>query len=230
MQQLHAELWIADGPLRFLGIEMGARMTVVRLPNAELLLHSPIAATPELVREVAALGPVAYLVAPNRLHHLFVGEWQRACPKAQTFVAPGLETKRDDLRVDGVLGEEPEPRWGAVLDQVRLDGCPFANEVVFFHRPSATLIASDLAFNVGPSSPPLTRFVFQLARTYGRLSPTLLERLLIRDPTAFRGSLERILDWPIERVVVAHGEVSEQGGREELITGYSWILGRKKAR
>ena len=226
MKQLHTDLWISDSPLRFLGLEVGARMTVVRLPDSKLLLHSPIEATDELVREVEALGSVAYIVAPNRLHHLFVGEWQRACPDASLFVAPGLETKRADLTIDGgVLGEEPEPGWKGVLDQVLLEGFPFANEVVFFHQPSATLIATDLAFNVGASSPRLTRLFFRLGGTFGRLSPTLLERLLVRDRVAFRRSMERILEWPFERVVVAHGDVSENGGREELVRGYSWVLG-----
>lgn len=224
MHQLASDLWIADCPLRFLGLEVGARMTIVRLPGSELLLHSPISATADLAHEVQALGPVAYLVAPNRFHHLFVGEWKRACPDASIHVAPGLETKRADLTIAGVLGDEPEAGWAGTLDQVVLRGFPFANEVVFFHRPSATLIASDLAFNVGPGSPPLTRLVFRLAGSYGRLSPTLLERLLVRDREAFRRSLSRILEWPFERVVVAHGDVCETGGREELVRGYAWAL------
>ena len=226
MQQLHSDLWVAESPLRFLGLEVGARMTVVRLPGPKLLLHSPIAATPELVRDVAALGPVGYLVAPNRLHHLFVDEWQRACPDASLYVAPGLDTKRADLAIAGVLNDGPQPEWEEALDQVLLNGFPFANEVVFFHRPSATLIATDLAFNVGPSSPPLTRFAFRFTGSYDQLAPTLLERLLIRDRVAFRDAFERILEWPFERIVVAHGEVSEKGGREELVRGYSWLLGR----
>ena len=229
MQQLHSDLWITDSPLRFLGLEVGARMTVVRLPGPKLLLHSPIAAAPDLVREVKALGPVAYIVAPNRLHHLFVGEWQGACPDALLYVAPGLDTKRADLPIAGVLADEPEPGWKGVVDPVLLRGFPFANEVVFFHRPSTTLIATDLAFNVGSSSPPLTRLAFRLGGTYGRLAPTLLERLLVRDRAAFRHSLERILEWPFHRVVVAHGKVSEKGGREELVRGYSWLLGGGRA-
>jgi hypothetical protein len=224
MQQLHADLWVTESPLRFLGLEVGARMTVVRLPDSKILLHSPIAVSPELVREVKSLGTVAYLVAPNRLHHLFVGEWMEVFPEARVYVAPGLDTKRADLKIEGVLAEEPETGWQGTLDQTLLDGFPFANEVVFFHRPSATLIATDLAFNVGPSSPPLTRLFFRLAGAYQRLSPTPLERMLVRDRKAFRESLERILEWPFERVVVAHGEVSENGGREELIRGYAWIL------
>ncbi|NNL65005.1 MAG: DUF4336 domain-containing protein [Myxococcales bacterium] len=224
MKPLASDLWITEAPLRFFGLEVGARMTVVRLPDGKLWLHSPIAATAALVREVKALGPVSWLVAPNRLHHLFVGEWQRTIPDAAIHVAPGLDAKRPDLPIAGVLGDAPEPAWKDVLDQVLLAGFPFANEVVFFHRPSATLIATDLAFNVGASSPALTRLAFRLAGTYGELSPTLVERLLVRDRAAFRGSLERILAWPFERVIVAHGDVCEQGGREQLVRGYAWLL------
>jgi hypothetical protein len=228
MQQIHSDLWVADSSLRFFGVEVGARMTVVRLPGPRLFLHSPIAASPELVNEVKALGPVAYLVAPNRFHHLFVGPWKQACPEASVFVAPGLDTKRPDLEIAGVLTDEPEPGWAETVEQVLMGGFPLANEVVFFHRPSRTLIATDLAFNLGPSSPLATRLFVRLAGTYGSLAPTLLERLAVRDRIAFRRSLERILEWPFERVVVAHGEVSEQGGREELIRGYRWLLGEHR--
>ena len=229
MQQLHSDLWIADSPMRFVGLEIGAQMTMVRLPGSELLLHSPVAATVELVREVKALGPVAYLVAPNRFHHLSVGEWLQACPEASVYVAPGLDKKRPDLKIAGVLTDEPEPGWAGTIDQVLVVGFPLANEVVFFHRPSTTLIATDLAFNVGSSSPPLTGLAFRLGRAYDRLSPTLLERLFVRDRPAFRRSLERVLEWPFERVVIAHGQVSETGGREELARGYSWVLGGGRA-
>jgi hypothetical protein len=225
MQQIHTDLWITDSPLRFLGLAVGARMTVVRLPGPKLLLHSPIAAAADLVSEVTALGPVAYLVAPNRFHHLFVAEWQRACPEASVYVAPGLDTKRPDLAIAGVLSDDPEAGWAETLDQVLIGGFPLANEVVFFHRPSATLIATDLAFNIRSSSPPLTRLAFRLSGAYGRLAPTFLERLFVRDRSAFRHSLERILDWPFDRVVVAHGDVSEKGGREEFMRGYRWALG-----
>jgi hypothetical protein len=224
MEQIHSDLWVTDSSLRFLGLAVGARMTVVRLPGPKLLLHSPIPATAELVSEITELGPVAYLVAPNRFHHLFVDQWQQACPEASVYVAPGLDTKRPDLKIEGVLTDGPESGWADTVDQILMGGFPLANEVVFFHRPSATLIATDLAFNIGSSSPPLTRLAFRLAGAYGRLSPTLLERLFVRDRSAFRHSLKRILEWPFERIVVAHGEVSERGCREEFIRGYRWAL------
>ena len=127
MQQLHSDLWIADSSLRFVGLEIGARMTVVRLPGGELLIHSPIAATEDLVGEVKALGSVAYLVAPNRFHHLFVAEWLEACPEASIYVAPGLDEKRPDLEISGVLTDEPEPGWAGTIDQLTTacTFCPF---------------------------------------------------------------------------------------------------------
>ncbi len=225
VRQLAADLWVAESPLRFFGIELGARMTVIRLSPDRLFVHSPVAATRDLVREVRALGSVAYLVAPNPLHHLFVADWQREFPEAAVHVAPGLERKRPDLRIAGILSDAPEPGWAEAIDQVALGGIPFTNEVVFFHRASATLVASDLAFNVGATSPWLTRFAFRMSGVYGRLAPTVLERVLVRDRAAFRRSLRRVLDWPFERVVIAHGEVAEANARDDLVRGYAWVLG-----
>lgn len=224
MRPLAADLWIDDAPLRFGGLQMGSRMTLIRLPDGRLLLHSPVTATPERLEAVRGRGPVAYLVAPNKLHHLSVADWQAAFPQAETYVAPGLETKRADLTVTGVLGDAPEPGWSDALDQVFVHGFPFANEVVFFHRFTRTLILTDLAFCIGPSSPWLTRVVFRLFGTFGRLSPTLVERLMVKDRARFRADLERILEWPFERVIVSHGDVVETGGREALERGYAWAL------
>ena len=225
MQPLAPDLWVTDAPLRFLGLEIGARMTVVRLPGGALWLHSPIAAAAELRDAVAALGPVTYLVAPNKLHHLFVEDWQEAFPSAALFVAPGLDVKRPGLAVSGVLEDAPDPGWQTTIDQVRVEGFPFSNEVVFLHRPSGTLLLTDLALNIGPGDAPLTRLMFRLMGAYGRLTPTVLEKVLVRDRAALRRSFERILAWPFERVVVAHGDVLESGGREALIRGYHWLLG-----
>ena len=71
--------------------------------------------------------------------------------------APGLEAKRADLDVTGILSDAPEAGWGDAMDQAVVQGIPFVNEVVFYHRPSASLILSDLAFNIGSESPLSTR-------------------------------------------------------------------------
>ncbi|MEM7412122.1 MAG: DUF4336 domain-containing protein [Myxococcota bacterium] len=223
MQQLAPDLFTAEAPLRFGGLEVGCRMTVARLPDESLWVHSPIPLDDALCREVEALGPVRALLAPNRLHHLYVGDWQAAFPDATLHVAPGLETKRPDLKITAVLGDVAPAEWGDALDQVFFAGYPFANEVVFFHAPSATLIATDIAFYVRDRHPWLTRWAFRLLGSFDQLAPSLIERVMIRDRLAFRRSLDRVLAWPFERVVVSHGDVLESGGREALRSGYAWL-------
>lgn len=224
MEQLSEDLWVAESSLRFAGVRLGTRMTVIRLASGELVLISPIAPSHKLRKQVEAHGTVTHLIAPNKLHHLFIGEWGRLYPDAFMFVAPGLETKRPELGTATVLKRHPEAVWAGELDQVVVEGLPFINEVVFFHPASRSLVLTDLAFNVGRESPALTRFAFRLAQGYGRLTPSLLERLLCRDRVLLRACLKRILDWPFERVIVAHGSVCEAGGREQLTNGYRWAL------
>jgi hypothetical protein len=221
---LAPDLWVAEQPLRFAGVEVGTRMTVVRLPDGGLFLHSPIALDADLRRSIDALGAARFAVAPNRFHHLFAAQYTAAYPDLQLFVAPGLDTKRPDLSVRAVLTDEAAPGWRDALEQVVVRGYPMLKEVVFFHRASRTLIASDLVFNIRGDSPVLTRLAFLLMGGYGRFGPTLLERVLVRDRAAARASLERILAWDFDRVILAHGHVLESGGREGLRAGYRWLL------
>jgi Domain of unknown function (DUF4336) len=230
IREVALDVWVAEQPLRFLGLELGARMTLVRLPGERLLVHSPIAWTRELAEEVERLGAPTLLVAPNRFHHLYARTWQSAYPSSRLFVAPGLERRRPDLTFERVLTRDPLPEWSDVLDQELVAGFPMTNEVVFFHGPSRTLIASDLVFNIGAESPPLTRFAFRLMGAYGRPASTVLERLLIRDRVAFRSSLERILAWPISQLILAHGSVVREGGHAALAEAYSWLLARDDRR
>jgi hypothetical protein len=221
---LARNLWIAERPQRFYGLEVGTRMTVVRLADGALLLHSPVALDAELRRELDAIGRVRFVVAPNRVHHLYAGDVARAYPEARLWVAPGLERKRPDLAFVAVLGDEAPDEWKGEVDQTFFRGRPYENEVVFLHRASRTLILCDLAFNFGPRAAAPTRWLMKLLRSYGRFGPSRLDPLLIRDRTAARRSLERILAWDFDRVVVAHGDVLESGGREALRQGYSWLL------
>jgi len=224
LRALAENLWVADRPQRFYGLEVGTRMTVIRLNGGNLLLHSPVSLDAELRRQLDALGRVRFVVAPNRLHHLYAGKVAEAYPEARLWVAPGLERKRPDLVFAGVLGDEAPPEWRDQVDQVFFRGRPYENEVAFCHRASRTLILCDLAFNFGPRSAAPTRLLMKLLRSYGRFGPSKLDPLLIRDRAAARQSLERILAWDFDRVVVAHGDVLASGGREALRQGYSWLL------
>lgn len=223
MRECDADLFVTEQPLRFAGLEVGTRMSVVRLAGGELLLYSPVRLDSALRAELDALGQVRFVVAPNRFHHLFAGEAVAAYPDAELYGAPGLDRKRADLDFRGVLGDEAPAGWKGQLEQCFIAGFPLINEVVLFHPPSRTLLVCDLAFHLSPEQPLSTRLVLRLGgvRDFG---PTYLERLLARDRAAARRSLERILAWDFSRVVVAHGDVLESGGREALRAAYAWLL------
>jgi hypothetical protein len=224
LRELDKNIWVADRPQRFYGLEVGTRMTAIRLADGSLLLHSPVALDARLRRALDAIGPVRFVVAPNRVHHLYAGKVADVYPESRLWIGPGLERKRPDLVFAGILGDEAPSEWRGQVDQVHFRGRPYENEVVFFHRASRTLILCDLAFNFGPNAAAPTRLLMKVMRSYGRFGPSKLDPLLIRDRGAARESLQRMLDWDFDRVVVAHGDVLESGGHELLREGYSWLL------
>ena len=217
-------IWIVERPQRFYGLEVGTRMTVIRLADGSLLLHSPVRLDAELRRELDAISPVRFAVAPNRVHHLYAGKVADAYPEARLWIAPGLERKRPDLKYVAILGDDAPIEWRGQVDQTFFSGRPYENEVVFCHRVSRTLIMCDLAFNFGPRAAAPTRVLMRLIRSYGSFGPSKLDPWLIRDRAAARQSLERILSWDFDRIIVAHGDVLESGGRDALRRGYSWLL------
>ena len=223
LRRLADDVWVTERPQRFFGLPVGARMTVIRLSGGRLLLHSPLPLDAALRAELDALGRVACAVAPNRLHHLYAGDVVRTYPEARLWVAPGLPEKRPDLVHAGVLGDEAPVEWRGELEQAFFRGRPYENEVAFFHPATRTLILCDLAFNFGPRDAWPTRVLMSLLRSYGKLGPSKLDPLLIRDRAAARASLERILAWDFDRVIVAHGDVQESGGYVLMRDGYAWL-------
>jgi hypothetical protein len=225
LEAVAQDLWCAAVDLRFLGVHMGTRMTLVRLGDGTLWVHSPIAITDALRAEVDALGKVAHLVAPNLFHHLFVGQWKAAYPDATMWLAPGLERKRPDLVADpqGVvtLGTAPPP-WDAEIAQAPLTGFSF-HEVLFHHRASRTLVSSDLLENFSGSPYVFTRAYLKLAGLYGRVGVSRVLRWAYRDRPAVKEALARVLAWDFDRIVIAHGAIVEHDAKRALAEAYAWL-------
>ena len=217
-------VWIAEAPLRFFGIPFGTRMTVLRLGEGGLWLHSPIAIDAELRKRLDDLGPVRHLVSPNKLHHLHLTSAREAFPEAKLWAPPGLAGKRRDLAFDGTLGDAAEPAWAADLEQVVVRGSRWMEEVVFFHAPSRTLLVADLCEHFGPHSPPLTRLIARIGRMYDRPRMPPDWQASFRDRAATRASFERLLAWDFDRVILAHGKLLTAGAKAIFEGEYRWAL------
>ena len=224
LDRLDDDLWTATGPLSTGGIQVGARMTVIRLPCGALFVHSPLQIDDALRADVEALGPVGFLVAPNKLHHLYLNGWVEAFPEAKLYGVIGLPEKRKDLRFDGILAEgHPDPAWGDTLELMQFYGAPYTNEVVFLHNPSRTLLMTDLAFNIRGPVNRITRMYLRIGSCHGRLKTTGIMRMFIRDKQAARQSVERMAGWDFDRILVSHGEVLEHGGPDALRSAFEWL-------
>jgi len=211
------DLWHVPFDVKLpIGMEMPAKMTVVRLRDRRLLLHSPAPIDADLAGELKGLGDVAYLVAPNTQHQLFLSAAADTFPDARVFAAEGVSTKQPSLRIDDVLGNDAPPDYREEIDQVLIEGAPALNEVAFFHRASRTLITCDLVFNIVEPPNLMAAVVLTLAGARGRLAQSRAWRFMARDRAAVTASFERILRWDFTRLVPAHGEIVEANARAAL--------------
>ena len=68
-----------------------------------------------------------------------------------------------------------------------------------------------------------TRLYLRVSGALGKPSHTVIHRLVFRDKKAVRASVERVLEWDFDRIVLAHGNVVETGGREALREAFAWV-------
>lgn len=218
-------LWTCWRPLRFYGVELGTRMTVCRLGDGSLWVHSPVSPEAQLLAELRALGRVEHVVAPNKLHHLYFAAFCGEFPEALRYASPDLPARRPELRFDVVLGDEARPGWAGDLDQCAVRGRFYLDEVVFHHRASGTLILTDLCEEGSIEWPLFSRLAARAAGIYERHGPPRdIKWILRRDRPALRRAVERILSWDFDRMIVSHGRLVESGARDLFARAYAFAL------
>ena len=224
LNELADGVWVAWAPQSFYGLQFGARMTVVRLGDGTLWVHSPIAIDDTLKAEVDALGQVAHIVAPSLFHHVHAGSAADRYPDAKLHLAPGLNKKRPDLKAGAVLSAESDPTWRGEVEALPIEGT-MLGETAFIHHPSGTLVCSDLIENFETSDDLLTRMYLKLSGVHGKPGLSRALRLAFRDKKASRRSIDAILERPFTRVSVGHGDPLLEGGPEALRSSYTWLKG-----
>ena len=224
-------VWIVDaGRISAAGVPLPTRMVVIRLSSGDLLLHSPTRFSHALREELERLGPIKYLLAPNVAHWMFLRDWQAALPNAQVYAAPGLarcaQVRRSGLRIDRELTDVTPDAWSQDL-QIVLISAPLFSEVELFHRPSRTLILTDLVQNLAPEGLGAVR------RTVARLlgitapdgkAPAYLRLVLRLGGRAVRLAAARLITLAPERVIFAHGRWFDTGGTQRLRASLGWLL------
>ena len=212
------QIWLCRYPVTYMGMAFYARMTVIRLDDGTLMLHSPSEIDDHMRRALFELGEVACIVAPGTFHYLHVASAQAAFPEAETFLCPGIERKRPGMHFDWLLGDIAPAAWAGQLDQVLVRGSRWIWEVAFFHRRTRTLILVDLIEKFTDATPHVDwklklwwKVVFHMWNT---AKPAPEYQLGWTDKKAARASLRRILQWDFVRVITAHGDLIEADARQ----------------
>lgn len=221
-------IWITEGPVvtAAAGFHYPTRMAVMRLGSGHLALWSPVALTAALRAQIDALGPIGDLIAPNSLHHTFLADWHRAFPEARVVAAPGLRRKRPDITFAAEIGDGPLPGWDGEIEAVLMRGNRITTEAVLFHRASRTALFTDLLQQLPPGWFNGWRAVVARLDLMQGPEPSVPRkfRLAFTDRAAARQGLRRILEWPTEKVLIAHGTPVTQDGQAFLGRAFDWLL------
>ncbi len=224
------DVWVVDsGPINAMGLRLPVRMTIVRLGNGELILHSPTRYSLELAAAVAELGTIRHLIAPNVAHWTFVADWQRAYPATTMWAAPGLsdraQVRASGLRIDRELDDTAPAEWADALQQGVITGAAGFSEMWFLHRPSRTLILVDLIENLEPDKlPPVERWLMQAAAATRGTTARYLRIPVRLGGDAAKAAVRAMIALRPERVIFAHGTIFETDGAARLARAFDWLV------
>ena len=85
-------------------------MTVIRLSNNDLVIHSPIGLDPPLLEALQKLdGRVVHVISPNYEHVKYAAQWGEKFTDANMWGCPGLMEREDQVRWTGEIGFHARP-------------------------------------------------------------------------------------------------------------------------
>lgn len=232
LKQVDENIWIVDGDkIHLMGIPFSTRMTIIRLKNNDLFIHSPTPLTPSLKQEVEALGKIKHLISPNWIHYAYINQWQQAFDDTVAWASPNVRhrAKKTNTQIEfnRDLDETAEAEWADEIDQIIVYGSKVHVEVVFFHRSSKTLILTDLIENFEADKLP---FWFKwLAKAAGILDPNGkqprdMQISFWNGKQQLRHAVNQMISWQPKKIILAHGRWYQQNAVAELKRAFAWVL------
>lgn len=149
IQEFGPDIFYVDGPdVNFVGFPYPTRMVLISLQDGGVCMWSPIPYSDKLWEEMQErnLSNVRHVVSPNKIHHLFLKEWQEKCLEAKFYSPPGLPKRRvaQGIRFDHALENDKEMEFTNEIKHVVFAGSSVMEEVMFYHLKSKTCIVGDL--------------------------------------------------------------------------------------
>ncbi|MEP6822708.1 MAG: hypothetical protein ABI946_10210 [Chthoniobacterales bacterium] len=213
-RQIAEDVAVLSFPLRGFGIDFGRNVTLLRLRDGRLVIHSTADFSEDDVEAIRQFGEPAWLVDATVMHDTFAKSARGIFPRLP-YLAPGGFSKASGVATGSLV--PPPSEWSGEIEVLPIAGLRMPKEHVFYHRRSRTLVVADLLFHFSAETGGWPRF---FARHFMRL-PRLrgisaFFKLMIRDRGAFERSMEELLRWDFTQIVVGHGEPMQSSVRQVL--------------
>ncbi len=212
-------LWVIDGDFSH---GMGRRMTVIKMANENLLVHNAIKLRPDSLTWLNTLGQVATIMIPNAFHAVDALWFSEQYPEA-TIYAPKKKQQMlsDAERTHKPLEEFPQ---SADFESIYIEGT-VAQEIALLHKPSRSLILTDMAFNLMHIDGFMTKLFASLFNINGRFGPSrLMKWAFVKDKQRFYHSIRAVFDLDFDRVIVNHGDIFENDAKAAYLKGFKEIF------
>eukprot|EP00127_Corallochytrium_limacisporum_P001976 Clim_evm1s93 gene=Clim_evmTU1s93 len=199
-------------------------------------------------------GQIKYLIAPNWIHYAYIADWHRNNLNATVWVAPGVVKRAYEHNIEMppadacnllVVGPEsrlltddevaetamwdPNEKNSKSWDGIKalfVSGSKIHQEVVFFHEASGTLILTDLveSFELNKSPWYLKPLLWMVGVTApdGKMPPDMAATFKRKD--LLKASLEIILEWDPQCLIIAHGNCSQADANARLRRAWRHVL------
>lgn len=215
IDELEDNLWVIKGTLP--GMALKRVMTLVRLEDGRIVVHSAIALNEDAMARIEAWGKPSVLLVPNAYHRLDAPAYVARYPNMEVYCPKGGRAKIEPVvAVDGHYGEFA---GDDSLKVEYLDGLRKTEGfMVVQSSTGTTLVFNDAVFNMSHGKG-LPGFIFRYvtASTGGPKVSRLFRWLAVKDKAAFRAHLERLADTPnLVRIVVSHHRLIDDNPAQVL--------------
>ena len=235
IQEFGPDIYFVDGPdVNFVGFPYPTRMVLIALQDGGVLMWSPIPYSDNLWEEMREcnLSNVRHVVSPNKIHHLFLKEWQEKCLEAKFYSPPGLPKRSvaQGIRFDHALENDKAMEFTNEVKHVVFGGSSIMEEVMFYHLKSKTCIVGDLIQRHPEESVRANGWkgmILKLDGLAGKKGSTPREwrlSFLFGKKKARAAKATVLEEWKPENLIIAHGLCVNDGTATKVMEkALKWI-------
>lgn len=213
LRSIDPSIWVNEVSFKLLGIDFGNRMTCIQLADQSFWLHSPTKFDHLTYKEITTKGNIKYLVAPSLMHNLFIMKWKQQGKESQVLAPSQAKKLHSDIPLEKTPEDQLSQLFNGEIRCIPIKGMPVLQEYAFIHHASKTLILTDLAFNFGEGVTGWAKLFMKLYGAYNKFGPTLTVRALIKDKRAFSESIQEVMSYDFDRIIVSHGDIVDSNGK-----------------